>query len=111
MRGRCIVLDPADLQPTPPQVCPTCGAALSSVDRATLRQVEGILFRCLPGRHPRAYEARCGGCGRILIVLKDPGGLTLVGGDQDALLKWVRESDREGLEYRSGHDREPRGGR
>jgi hypothetical protein len=111
MRGRSIVLDLADLRPTPPQVCPTCGAALSSVDRATLRRVEGNLFRCLPGRHPRAYEARCGGCGRILIVLKEAHGLTLVAGDQDALLKWVRESARESLGYRSGHEREPRGGR
>lgn len=99
MSGRKIVLDMTDLGRQMPAACPTCGAALSTVNRATLQPIAHNLFRCPPGRHPRAFEARCSGCGRILIVLKHDDALVLASVNQDALLRWIRESDREDVEF------------
>jgi hypothetical protein len=93
---RKIVVDVTSVRPSHAQtVCPRCGAALSSVDRASLQPIAHNLFRCLPGQHPRAFEACCGGCRRLLIVLKEESGLVLVSSDQDALLRRIRELDRD----------------
>jgi hypothetical protein len=108
MSGRKVILDVTDLRPQPRVACPACGAALSSVDPLTLRPIAINIFRCRPGQHPRAFEARCGGCGRLLVVLKRGPGLELAGDDQDATLKWIREAEREEVELRDGRDRERR---
>ena len=104
-------VDVVDLGPRMAAACPTCGAALSTADRATLRPIAAQIFRCPPGQHPRAFEARCGGCGRILIVLRRDDELVLVPGDQGALLKWIRESEREDVGSGKRGDRNRGGAR
>jgi hypothetical protein len=102
MSARKIVLDVTNLGPQPSSACPACGAALSSVDSKTLRPLTINLFRCPPGRHPRAFEGRCGACGRFLILLKGEHGLVLVHGNQDDLLHSIRSSEREHATLRKG---------
>jgi hypothetical protein len=109
MSGRKIILDVTDLpRPQPRVACPACGAALSSVDPLTLRPIAINIFRYQPSQHPRAFEARCGGCGRLLVVLKRGPGLELAGADQNALLKWIHEAEREEVALRDGSERELR---
>jgi hypothetical protein len=106
MAGRRVVVDVEELGPAALTTCPGCGAALSSVKRAELRPIAHILFRCRPGQHPRAFEARCGACGRVLILYETGSGLALVPGDQGELLRRVSELDRQDLSERKQRARD-----
>lgn len=102
---RKIIFDSSSRESQMSSVCPKCGAPLSSVKPATLQPVAHNLFRCRPGQHPRAFEARCSGCGRLLIVLKSANGLILASENQDALLKWILDADRADMESVKRRDR------
>lgn len=105
MSRRKIIFDSSSREPQMSSVCPECGAPLSSVEPATLQPVAHDIFRCRPGQHPRAFETRCSGCGRLLIVLKSASGLILAPGNQDALLEWILDADRADMESVKRRDR------
>lgn len=95
MSGRKIILDYPSFRPPPQSACPHCGTTLSSPNRGPLLPVAHNLYRCAPGQHPRLFETRCGGCGRILIVEKTEAGITPAPGDQAGLVRQIRELDRQ----------------
>lgn len=105
MSGRKVIIDPEERRSALQTACPTCGTPLSSLNLATLQPIRRNLFRnVIIGLH-RTFEARCRSCRRLLVVMEGDHGLVLVPGDQDALLRWIREADREDMEPA------PRGGR
>jgi pimeloyl-ACP methyl ester carboxylesterase len=80
----------------PRTTCPDCNAPLSKIQPRSLRLVEHQIFRCRPGRHPRVFEARCGGCGRVLVLMRRGSGeLELAGSDQNGLIAYIRVLDRQ----------------
>ena len=98
-RRTIIEVPPVNLVLEPePEPAPECGATLTITAATPLRPVPHSLYRCLPARHPKVFELRCGRCARIVIVRRTSVGLSLAPGDQKSLLRAIQRLDREVLD-------------